>query len=154
MSGEATGQAVDVRAVWGGAAAGASGVRHGAALVAFAEAALGADASALDKARAEVLAALGPEALVDSAAVIGNFQRMVRIADSTGIPLDTPLDLVTGEMRRELGLEAFGSAANTPPGSATKRLIGRLLQPFTRRIFRHLGAIQRLLRRRDSRASS
>jgi hypothetical protein len=154
VSGEATGQAVDLRAVADGAAAGASGVRHGAILVAFAEAALGADPAALDKARGEVLSALGPEALVDAAAVIGNFQRMVRIADSTGIPLDTTLDLLTGEMRRELGIDSFSSAANTPASGATKRLIGRLLLPLTRTIFRLRGALQRLQNRRSARTPS
>jgi len=140
-----------VRAVADGAAAGASGVRHGAALVAYAEAALGADEAALDKARGAVLAGLGPEALVDAAAVIGNFQRMVRIADSTGIALDAPLDLLTGEMRRELGFEGFGSAANTPASGAAKRLIGRLLSPLTRKTFRLVGAIQRLRGRSTAR---
>jgi len=37
-----------------------------------------------------------------------------RIADATGIPLDPMLHAASGEVRAELGLSRFGSAANTP----------------------------------------
>ncbi len=79
---------VDVRAVVDDAAAQASGVRHGDALIAFADAVVRGDETARARARADVLDRLGPEELVDAAAVAANFQRMVRIADSIGIPLD------------------------------------------------------------------
>ena len=123
VSSEGSSEPVDVRAVTDGSVDPGSGVRHGAELVAFAEAALAADAEALAKARTAVRDALGPEALVDVAAVIGNFQRMVRIADSTGIPLDTPLELLSASLRDEIGVGSFGSAANTPVTGAAKRLL-------------------------------
>ncbi len=113
-SGETTGKEFDLHAVTDGTAAALSGVAHAEALVAFAEAVVDTDENTLADARARVLAELGPEALVDAAAVAANFERMVRIADSTGIPLDGFVDEMTVELRQELKLERFGSAANTP----------------------------------------
>jgi hypothetical protein len=107
-----------------------SGVPHGAVLLAFAEAALGADAAALDLARERVREELGPAALVDAAAVIGAFEQVDRIADATGIPLDAPLQLLTGDVREELGLERFASARNTPAAGALARSLGRALTPL------------------------
>ena len=131
-----TGDPADVHAVTDPDAAEDSGVPHAAALVAFAEAVVRGDDQDLARTRARVLESLGPEALVDAAAVAGNFQRMDRIADSTGIPLDGPMGLVTGDLRAELGIDAFGSSANTPASSALVRSFGRLLQPVAMRIFR------------------
>ena len=59
---------------------------HGAELVAFAEAIV-TGAQTLAQSRAAVVEALGPEAMVDAAGVASNFERMVRIADATGIEL-------------------------------------------------------------------
>ena len=59
---------------------------HGAELVAFAEAIV-TGAQTLAQSRAAGVEALGPEAMVDAAGVASNFERMVRIADSTGIEL-------------------------------------------------------------------
>ncbi len=39
------------------------------------------------RAREKVLETLGPEALVDAAGTIGNFEMMNRIADATGMPV-------------------------------------------------------------------
>jgi hypothetical protein len=69
---------------------------------------------------------------VAAAAVAANFERMVRIADATGVPLDTPLDAISVEMRAELGIDRFGSAANTPRVSGPRRLFGRALAPLAR----------------------
>ena len=38
-----------------------------------------------------------------AAGVIGNFERMVRIADGTGIPLDRIVDAMTSDFRAEFG---------------------------------------------------
>jgi len=48
-------------------------------------------------------------------AVAANFQRMVRIADSTGIPVDGLVDALSGSIPDELELRRFHSAGNTPP---------------------------------------
>jgi hypothetical protein len=59
----------------------------------------------LRRCREDVTLKLGVEALVDAAAVIGNFERMTRIADGTGIPLGDTLAAVTVDIRRDLGLD-------------------------------------------------
>ena len=134
MSSEISGAEVDLRAVTDPSVA--SGVAHGEALVAFADALVGGGEGELERARDRLLAELGPAGLVDAAAVAANFERMVRIADGTGIPLDPPLRMVTAELRDELSLGAFRSAANTPPATRGQRILGRALRPFTRGLMR------------------
>ena len=55
----------------------------------FAEAVLGSDDQHLARAQAKLTEALGADALVDVAAVVGNFNAIDRIADATGIPIAT-----------------------------------------------------------------
>jgi len=130
---------VDEAAVTDDAAAAGSGVPHAEALLAFADACVAGDEAALAAARQRLRDALGPEALVDAAAVVGNFERMTRIADATGIPLDGPVQAMTEDLRERLGVEAFGSARNTPPLGATARLLGRALRPLALRILPWIG---------------
>ena len=59
-----------------------SGVEGGAVLLGFADAVLGGDTAEISRCRALVVDVLGEAAMVDAAAVIANFQRMVRIASS------------------------------------------------------------------------
>ena len=63
-----------------------SGVPGGNLLLRLVDALL-ADAEPLENVQAEIIAELGPEALVDAAAVFGNFEMMNRVADATGIPV-------------------------------------------------------------------
>jgi hypothetical protein len=105
---EQRGEAVELKTIIAGAEVD-SGVEGSAVLVGLVEAALDSPAE-LPEARAAVIAALGDAALVDAAGVIGNFQRMVRIADATGIPVDADTAAVTADIREELGLNAFASA--------------------------------------------
>ncbi len=128
-------------------AAAASGVAHAEALVGFADALVGRDEDVLELARARLLEEVGPEGLVDAAAVAANFERMVRIADSTGIPLDGPLDVMSADLRQLLHVDRFGSSANTPVAGAAKRVTGSALRPLLRGLLRLVGA-----RRRRSRA--
>ena len=53
---------------------------------------------------------IGEEAMVDAAGVASNFQRMVRIADSTGIPLGDYLEERSAEVREQLDLGRFQGA--------------------------------------------
>jgi len=53
-----------------------------------------------------VLESLGAGATVDAAAVASNFQRMVRIADGTGITLGA-MEQFSAPARAELDLERF-----------------------------------------------
>jgi hypothetical protein len=112
-SGATSGAEVDLRAV-AGEAGGDGGVAHGARLLGFVEAVMSDDDARLARERAALRAVLSPEALVDTAAVIGAFNVVDRIADATGIPLDESLQMMSGDLRRELDLGRFASAANTP----------------------------------------
>ena len=86
-----------------------SGVVGGEALIAFAEAAV-MNTSDLARAREQLKSELGEAALVDAAAVVGNFERMTRIADGTGIPIDERNIEFTREARETLDLGRLPSA--------------------------------------------
>jgi hypothetical protein len=90
------------------------------------------------KARDRVRAELGPAAMIDAAAVIGNFERMVRIADGTGIPLDTPVNVATESIRADLGIDQFEAAARTSPVRGWQRGVGRAIDPLLKFVFRTL----------------
>ena len=89
------------------AAATSSGVEHGNLLLAFAEAMVRDDDAALTQARHAVIQGISPEAMVDAAGVASNFERMVRIADATGIQLDARMAALSQEVRDTLQLERF-----------------------------------------------
>ena len=106
-----SGTTVDLRAVTG-EASGDAGVEQGARLIAFTEAVMRGETAARE--RDALRAVLSPAAFVEVCAVIGAFNVVDRIADATGIPLDPMLDAMSGDIRQELGLARFASAANTP----------------------------------------
>ncbi len=114
-----------------GAKAGDGGIAHGERLTTFVDAAVGGDPAALATARDALRAAGGSALLVDAAAVIGNFERMVRIADGTGIPLDGLVDALSGDFREELGIDDFRSRRQTHKGP-----LARLLAPVVRNVAR------------------
>jgi hypothetical protein len=143
VSSEMQGVAADPSAVTDEGARAKSGVEHGGVLLAFAEAVVRGDDAALGQARQDVIAAVGSEGFVDAAGVVGNFQRMVRIADGTGIPLDGPLNLMTLDVQEKLGLKAFGSASNTPEPAALPRVLAGMLQPISGPILRLIGRVYR-----------
>ena len=93
-----------------------SGVAGGDLLLEFTDACLGDDADRLLTARQRLADELGPQAMIESAAIVATFSQMVRIADATGIPLDSVTQQASEGFREEIGLEEFGSAANTPRG--------------------------------------
>jgi hypothetical protein len=131
-SGKSQGRSYDLRAVTDDHAR--SGVPHGEALTTFAEASVVGDSDRISEARTALEAEMGGEAVVDAACVVGNFERMVRIADATGIPLDKPVAIFSADMREELGIDAFAAAANTPRVGPLLRLFGRIAQPLVRPI--------------------
>ena len=143
MSGELEGEQYDLHGVTAGEAAAPVGVPHERELIALAEAVARGGEVELAEARSKALAALGPESFVAAAAVASNFERMVRIADATGIPLDAPLHAISADMRAELGIDAFGSAANTPELSVARRLLGRALAPLARYLMPALAKLSR-----------
>jgi hypothetical protein len=86
-----------------------SGIPGGSELIRFTDAAL-QNPSDLEAARAALVARLGEAEMVDAASVIGNFQRMVRIADSTGIPVDGFFAEANADVRDQLSLNDLPSA--------------------------------------------
>ena len=94
-----------------GAGNGDGGVPNGQLLIAFAEAVLGEDDSALTRPRSALLVALGPAGLADAAAVVGLFNAIDRVADATGIPLEDEKAAASADFRATLGLDRFSVAA-------------------------------------------
>ena len=109
-SGQTTGEDIDLQGIVEGDAV-ETGIPGSKALLTFAEAALGDDLQEIAAARNAVIEALSEAAMVDAAAVIAHFQRMVRIADGTGIQLDPQMAALTTDIREQLGIDSYASAA-------------------------------------------
>jgi len=137
VSSEFEGEKVDLQSITKGSDV-QSGVPFQDELLAFAEVALGDDDEQISRAREALRTKMGDAAVVDSAAVIANFQRMVRIADGAGIPLDTPVAVVTTTIRSELGLNSYSTSGNTPELSFAQRILGRMLNPFLTTVFKQV----------------
>ncbi len=110
---EAADATVDLRAVVDARVE--SGVPQGALLARFATA-LVRRSPELTALRERIRAELGEEALVEAAGAVANFQRMTRIADGIGIPLDEWMAEASADIRADLDLGRFASSANTPGG--------------------------------------
>lgn len=82
-----------------------SGVPNGRALLAFADAVAGDDDAQLARAREALRAEMGDAGVADAAAVASNFERMVRIADATGIELGDWMESFTEDVRTDLSLD-------------------------------------------------
>ena len=104
-------EALDFAAVMDGGVD--SGVPHGAAARALRRGGAHRSGSEREAARRALVDAMGAEALVDAAGVVSNFERMVRVADATGISIG-PMTAEGFELVRALGIERFGPGA---PGS-------------------------------------
>lgn len=113
LSMQTKGEEVDLSGIVEGADAVDERVPHGKTLARFAEAVISGSDAELNNARAAVIAAVGGDGFVDAAGVVGHFERMVRVADATGIPLDAMAKDTTTDLREDLGLNSFGMAART-----------------------------------------
>lgn len=107
----------DLQGIGGDAAAAAKGIPYGAELMTFADAIASRDEATLEAARVALHAVGGDAVVVDAAGVAGNFQRMVRIADSMGIPVDDMANEMGRQIRAELNLDRFESARNSGVGA-------------------------------------
>jgi hypothetical protein len=107
------GQEVDLTGIIEGADAVDEGIPHGKVLTRFAEAVLGGDEAEITKTRENLIDAVGGDAVVDAAGVIGHFERMTRVADATGIPLDEATAAATVGIREDLGLNDYSMASRT-----------------------------------------
>ena len=111
-------------------------VEHGRALLNFAEAIARRDEQGLAQTRLALEREAGAEVVVDAAGVAANFQRMVRIADSTGIPLDTMAAALSTNIRKELDLGNFATAQNTRQDGWKVKLLSLIARPMARRKLR------------------
>lgn len=80
-------------------------------LLAFADAAVKGEP--LATLRSELVAAVGAAAAAQAAATIAAFSGLVRVADSTGIPIDAGLASASADIRNDLGLGDYAGAANS-----------------------------------------
>ena len=104
---------IDIQGIGGDAAGAEQGIEFGAPLMQFAETVAKRDADGLPRARQALVDAAGPGVLVDAAGVAANFQRMVRIADSIGIPYDNTASDLSQQIREDLDLGSFASARHS-----------------------------------------
>ncbi len=112
VSAKITESDVDLSGINGSAGAAVKGITYGDLLMAFAEAVARRTPDLADR-RQALMDAAGEAVLVDAAGVAANFQRMVRIADSIGIPVDDMETELGQSVRVELELTRFASAQNT-----------------------------------------
>lgn len=111
-------------------AAAGSGLANAEALLEWIDAAMSLDVAETAKTRQRVFDEMGVEAMVDAAAVMGNFERMTRIADGTGIPLDAPVNILGADLQDDLGLHEFQSAQNSTRAGFFAVAMGKLLAPL------------------------
>jgi hypothetical protein len=114
---------VDLQLINGDENAAEGDLPHAKALMHFAEAFALRDEQALQDARNTLLEEAGEE--------------MVRIADSTGIPLDERNVALSAGVRKELNLGRFGSASNTPDASLKTRLLSLIARPLVKRMIKN-----------------
>lgn len=83
-----------------------SHIPHSKPLVEFAEAIVGRIPQEIEASRNALVEQMCDQAMIAAAGVASNFQRMVRIADATGIPLGS-FEEMSVDIRDELGLNEF-----------------------------------------------
>ena len=114
LSAKTTETTIDLQMVNGSGASETQGIPFASELASFAEAIAERDTAKISRTRDELVQVASEAVMVDAAAVAGNFQRMVRIADSMGIPIDEKNIEVGAGIREDLDLSRFASAQNTP----------------------------------------
>ena len=84
-----------------------SGVEHGRLLGQLVDAIISRDWDLVATLREECVAVMGNQETVDSIAVASAFNGITRIADATGIPLDSGPAESTASMRSQLAINNF-----------------------------------------------
>ena len=82
-----------------------SGVENGEELIRLSEALVEGDPKKIASSSANVISLMGAEALVDVIGVYSNFERMVRIADATGVELGDTLNELSADIRNDPRVE-------------------------------------------------
>jgi hypothetical protein len=118
LSIDETGKSINFDGLTDPACKSIKGIPHSPELIAFVDAFMSFDDEELAGARKALVAAVGAEAMVDAVGVASNFQRMVRIADSTAIPpVNMGEDELAEEINDKLGLNEYASATNAREGA-------------------------------------
>ena len=118
-SAEYDGREIDlsvVTAVDDGIGGGGGGIANGEELIRFANAVLGHDEVELAAARTAIAGTLGGAALADTAGVVSLFNAIVRVADSTGIPVEEQRAADSADFRAAIGVDDFAAAGEKGSG--------------------------------------
>ena len=83
------------------------GLQNENELFAVAEAVFDGDEDQMGQVRSEVEAVLGPQALVDAIGVAAAFNGITKIANATGLPLDSTTNDRTVEIRQLTGIDNY-----------------------------------------------
>lgn len=113
----------------------ATGLPHAETFLAFADAVVHRDAQALPAVRDKLRDVVGANGVVDAAGVVGNFERMNRIADAAGLELDAPVRVLAANIQDELKLDTFASAIHSRRPGAVSKVIARIVVPIVSRLF-------------------
>jgi len=90
-------------------------------LAKFAEAILLGSDQELADARRKVVAAVGPDGMIDAAGVAALFNAIDRVADATGIPIEEAKAEMTEDLREDLGLNDLQTARLMEPSKKGKK---------------------------------
>ena len=90
------------------------GVNHGALLARLCDAVAAKDRKIMAGVRAEMLADMGADQLVDAVGVSAMFHMMNRVANATGTPLDPIMSQAGPAISAAIGASGFHSRADTP----------------------------------------
>ena len=140
LSADVTESEVDLRAVNGEPSADIGAIEYGELLSGFATAFATRDETALADARSALQRGAGDVVLTEAAGVAANFQRMVRIADTTGIPLDERNVALSHSLLKDLELDRFESARNTPKPGLKMKLLSLLAGPMAKQMVKKIRA--------------
>lgn len=116
MSSDALGIEIDLDLVVDPDFVGDVGIGHSADLLAFTNA-VHRGVPELTGARHALISSVGAGGTAEAAATIAVFNGLVRVADGTGIQLDTGLSGFSHDDRARLGIDEFAGAANTGPSA-------------------------------------
>lgn len=105
---------VDIQAIGGDEVSADQGIEFGSQLMRFAEAIANRDDESILTARHALIDIAGHDVMIDAAGVAANFHRMVRIADSIGIPYDAAESRTSKEIEEQLNLRSFATSQHTP----------------------------------------
>jgi len=110
---KAEGQTIDLEGLADPNCKEIAGLKHSRTLIEYADVFMSRDAEQLALVGEKLKKEMGANKLVDASGVASNFQRMVRIADGTGIPVDPGSYEDRADLIEQLGLTEYESAKNT-----------------------------------------